>query len=356
MILRRLMRSVVVPAAPAVLVVIALSLLGYLPAGVALVAGAILVFGGGFTYYACREDLEDLWQFARSWVEGAGRKTAPPARTLAGQRLAEFVAQQGRDLTAARDAGAEEARILQNVLDCLPDPILMIDRERRVTRVNRAAAKLFQVEHGMVGRDLALTLRHPGTLAVVDDVLAGRSEVKDLELTLTGSVARHLTARVARLAQTATDGTAVVLSLHDLTAAARAEQMRADFVANVSHELRTPLSALFGFIETLQGPARSDPAAQERFLSIMGDQADRMARLIDDLLSLSRIELDEHTVPTDRVALPSVISSVMTIAEPKAKERNVRIIIEPRDHIPEITGETDQLVQVFENLVTNAVK
>ena len=94
-----------------------------------------------------------------------------------------------------------------------------------------------------------------------------------------------------------------ILTFHDMTAIKRSEQMRADFVANASHELRTPLATLLGFIETLRGPARDDPEARDRFLSIMHDQAGRMSRLVNDLLSLSKIELDEHTPPTGRANL-----------------------------------------------------
>jgi len=132
--------------------------------------------------------------------------------------------------------------------------------------------------------------------------------------------------------------------------------MRADFIANAGHELKTPLATLIGFIETLLGPAREDVAARERFLGIMREQAQRMARLVDDLLSLSRIELNEHVAPTDRVALAPVIDEVARGLELRAAERGIRIIRALPPDLPEVQGDRDELAQIFQNLLDNAVK
>ena len=132
--------------------------------------------------------------------------------------------------------------------------------------------------------------------------------------------------------------------------------MRADFIANAGHELKTPLSTLLGFIETLRGPARDDAAARERFLGIMQEQAGRMARLVDDLLSLSRIELNEHVAPTAHVALKPVLDSVAAALELRAAQRGIRIELKLPETLPEAQGERDELAQVFQNLLDNAVK
>ena len=132
--------------------------------------------------------------------------------------------------------------------------------------------------------------------------------------------------------------------------------MRADFIANAGHELKTPLAALIGFIETLLGPARDDAAARERFLAIMHEQARRMARLVDDLLSLSRIELNEHVAPTGRVALAPVVEEVARGLELRAAERGIRIVPMLPPDLPEVQGERDEMVQVFQNLLDNAIK
>jgi len=147
-----------------------------------------------------------------------------------------------------------------------------------------------------------------------------------------------------------------LLSFDDLTPLRRVEEMRADFVANASHELRTPLASLSGFIETLQGPARDDPAARERFLAIMKSQAARMARLIDDLLSLSRVELNAHVQPQTPVDLVSIVRQVADALQMLARDRNVTISISSPPEPLMVRGDRDELTRVFENLVENALK
>jgi two-component system phosphate regulon sensor histidine kinase PhoR len=141
-----------------------------------------------------------------------------------------------------------------------------------------------------------------------------------------------------------------------VTAIKRAEFMRADFVANVSHELRTPLSTLLGFIETLRGPARDDAAARERFLGIMHDQATRMSRLVRDLLSLSKIESNEHSPPTTPVALAPLIAGVIDGLTLQAKAKNITVVVDMAGDLPPVIGDADQLAQVFQNLIDNAIK
>ncbi len=147
----------------------------------------------------------------------------------------------------------------------------------------------------------------------------------------------------------------VLMTFHDLTPLRRVEEMRADFVANASHELRTPLAALLGFIETLQGSAREDAKARERFLAIMQEQARRMARLIDDLLSLSRIELNAHRRPDTPVDLVPIVRQVVDGLETLARDRGVTVSIEAADALA-VLGDHDELVRIFENLVENALK
>jgi two-component system phosphate regulon sensor histidine kinase PhoR len=195
------------------------------------------------------------------------------------------------------------------------------------------------------------------------------------EFMLALPVERHLTARIAPIGQRSPAGgsggmaaattaardpgvAAAVLTLHDITGAKRTEQMRADFVANASHELRTPLATLIGFIETLRGPARDDPAAQDRFLGIMQQQASRMARLVDDLLSLSRIEMNEHQPPTGRVALGPLLRGVADTLELRAAARDMHVVLTMpgSGELPPVQGEADELAQVFQNLIDNAIK
>ncbi len=131
--------------------------------------------------------------------------------------------------------------------------------------------------------------------------------------------------------------------------------MRVDFVTNASHELRSPLTAILGFIETMIGPASDDTEARIRFLDIMRREAERMSRLIDDLLSLSRVEADEHVRPQSSIDLSGVLRSALDVLESRAKAQNISIELDINGDLPKIIGDQDQLVQVFRNLIENAI-
>jgi two-component system, OmpR family, phosphate regulon sensor histidine kinase PhoR len=169
---------------------------------------------------------------------------------------------------------------------------------------------------------------------------------------------RWFEARVSPLGLTAGNGSPAFLMIHlrDLTEAQRVERMRVDFIANVSHELRTPLASLSGFIETLQGSARDDPQARERFLEVMVQQARRMSRLIDDLISLSRIELRSHMRPETVADLAPVIEHVADTMMPLANEYDVELAIELPGDALMVRGDPDELAQLIQNLVHNALK
>jgi two-component system, OmpR family, phosphate regulon sensor histidine kinase PhoR len=241
----------------------------------------------------------------------------------------------------------------QAVLAALPDPLILLDERRRILRANAAASDLLGMR--LVERDLAVAIRHPAVLDAADAVLrGGSSRVVDFDVTT--PIERHLSARLAPLRPHTPEGAAAVLTLHDLTAVKRSEQLRADFVANASHELRTPLASLTGFIETLRGPAREDGAARGRFLAIMAEQAQRMARLVDDLLSLSRIEMNEHRPPTERVHVGRVLHAVADLLEQRADARRMQIVLELPENLPEVQAAPDEIAQVFQNLLDNAIK
>lgn len=240
------------------------------------------------------------------------------------------------------------------ILEPLPDPVLVLDSRRCVIAANRAARDLFAI--GRTGRDLAQFIRHPAVLAAVDTVTSGVPVLSE-EIELPVAVPHTFTLFAARLESgSAPDVPAVIVALHDETRAKRAEQSRADFVANASHELRSPLSALIGFIETLRGPARSDEEAQERFLEVMRREALRMARLIEDLLSLSRVEINEHVPPRDRVDVAATLDEVAGILSGRASDRQMELRLTIPDALSPVRGDTDQLHQVFHNLIDNAIK
>ncbi len=254
-----------------------------------------------------------------------------------------------------REAMAQRAvdRIIDAAISGLPDPVIVLDHQGIVLAFNTRACSIARAL--AIGEPVSFALRIPDVVDAVRRTTATRQgervefqvRVPDgwfegfIEpIVLPGDGGREL----------------VLVSLHDLTPIRRVEEMRADFVANASHELRTPLASLAGFIETLQGSARDDAQARERFLHIMKGQAMRMARLIDDLLSLSRIELKAHLQPQTFVDLVAIVRQVADGLQMLARDRNVEIKIEMPAAPLQVRGDRDELIRVFENLIENALK
>ncbi|WP_422369231.1 ATP-binding protein [Pelagibius sp.] len=277
---------------------------------------------------------------------------APSGGDLLSPGLSDAIAETARQQRARRHDLRDTMAMNAAVLAGLPDPLILVGENRRVLRLNPAAGALLGQE--LAGRDLALGLRNPSLLAAVEAILEG-GEQQAVEFTIPGKVERSIAARVLRLPMAASQEARLMIALYDLTGVKQSERMRADFVANVSHELRTPLSSLIGFIETLRGPAREDPEAQARFLKIMEEQSHRMSRLVDDLLSLSRIELQEHTPPEGNSDIAEILRSVASTLELEAARYGMRIEI-AAEALPPVIGVSDELTQVFQNLLENAVK
>ncbi len=233
-------------------------------------------------------------------------------------------------------------------MERLPDPVIVIAGDRSVRRTNAAARAAF-------GEDIAAVLRHPGLRAAIERAMAsGKPQIA--EVGLRAPISRDVYATVVPMDPPLADGGQILAVMSDRTRERVVERMRADFVANVSHELRTPLASVIGFIETLQGPARDDQEAQHRFLGIMAEQGARMNRLIDDLLSLSRIELTEHQPPSDAVDLAALIARMVAGFEPRLAQRRVTLDLRLDDTLPLVTGDADQLAQVLQNLLDNGLK
>lgn len=284
--------------------------------------------------------------------EGEARQGPAPAGLLT-RDLAATVERLARLSAENRARLVGERAELERALDALPEPLLLLDSDRRIVRANRAATTLLDGE--VTGRHISASLRNPQLMEAVEQTIEG-TEGRDIEFTLQAPVERTFAARVEPLPESREGGAAVLLALVDFTAVRRTDQMRADFVANASHEIRTPLATLMGFIETLQGSARDDAAARERFLAIMDQHGKRMARLVEDLLSLSRIEMNEHTPPTDTVPLPPLLSHVRNTLAWQADRRGVIVTVDVDDDLPSVIGDGDELTQVFLNLVDNAIK
>ena len=246
-------------------------------------------------------------------------------------------------------------------MDALPDPILVVSGShrddltgRRIVFANAAARDLLRItaDEGM----LLSAVRDPEVLAAVDKALFDQADAESVYET-TGAQSRSLRVRARPLEPGADHIQRALLTFHDETEVRRVERTRVDFLANASHELRTPLASLSGFIETLRGHAKDDPAAREKFLGIMQVQADRMARLIADLTSLSRIELDEHVPPRGVVDLVLLVGEVVEAAAPLGAQHGVTLDWRPcAARSVSVRGERDQIIQVVQNLIDNAIK
>lgn len=345
-------------AAPGLVVLVVLAGRGTLAPRTALVCGAaILVLTaiviGRFVLAAAavRDAVDEI--AAGEAMERAPRRLLASGPSRIADQVRLTILRLARSWRGQVENAQARLAAADAIIAAVPDPLILLDERRRIVRANAAAGEF--VGALLPLRDLAAALRNPAVLAAADAVLRGEA-ARVVEFTLTVPVERQLRARFAGIARASPEGAVAVLTLHDITELKRAEQMRADFIANASHELRTPLATLSGFIETLRGPARDDPEAGERFLAIMSGQAARMTRLVEDLLSLSRIELNEHVPPQGRVALAPVLDHLAQALELRAAERGMRIRLHLPFDLPEVQGDRDELTQLFQNLLDNAIK
>lgn len=248
-----------------------------------------------------------------------------------------------------------QARLIDALIGGLPSPVLVLDRDGRIIAHNESVTDLAP---GLCRGELALTsLRMPELVHAIRRAMQS-NESQRAEFVERIPRARWLEAFVqpVRLSVGEGEPELLLVGFNDLTPLRQVEEMRVDFVANASHELRTPLAALLGFIETLQGSAKDDPAARDKFLAVMQVQAARMARLIDDLLSLSRIELNTYVRPNTRLDLAPIVRQVVDGLQTLARDREVDIKVTLPDEPLEVLGDRDELIRALENLVENALK
>jgi len=244
---------------------------------------------------------------------------------------------------------------LRALISALPNPAVIVGHDSRVWFTNGPAQQL--LDKDCEGRHYVTTLRQPPILDAIESVLEKGDAIESKTIRYLGKdSAGETTWNVIVSALSLNKGHAVLLTFQDITAVEGADEMRRDFVGNVSHELRTPLTTLVGFIETLRGPARNDSAAQDRFLAIMEQEAARMHNLIQDLLSLNRVEGQQRIRPTTTVSLDRLIAEVVEALTPFAKTRDVTLVYDLPDTPINILGDREQLWQVISNLTENAIK
>jgi len=249
---------------------------------------------------------------------------------------------------------SDDRKTWRAVVDAIPTAALALDGAGTLVHHNRLATEMFPKIKS--GQPMSQVSRSPDLLVAVDRVLASDERI-DVDLVERVPVERRVAATVSRLeGSSASTLPHVLVTFRDLTEQDRLAQMRADFIANASHELRTPLASLRAFVETLQGPARDDVAARTRFLTLMASQAERMTRLIDDLLSLSRVEMRVHLPPRGIVELNETAAYVYQSLEPVAEGANVKLSLVRDEKPARIRGDREEIVQVLQNFIQNAIK
>jgi two-component system phosphate regulon sensor histidine kinase PhoR len=238
-----------------------------------------------------------------------------------------------------------------NFLNEINDPIILLDKYKIINYINKEGIKKFGNQ--ALGKHIASIIRVPDLLQSIDLCLANKTnEIVDIEINI--PLFQFFKASIIyNESKDLQDDETVVLFLKDVTEIIKAQRFRSDFIANASHELKTPLVSIKGFLETISGPAKDDKKAQEEFIPIILQQANRMENLINDLLSLSRIELEEHLQPQDKVNLKEIFQSVEDIHQNKLKE------FEFKNNLTEdiyVKGDYEGLLKVFSNLIDNSIK
>lgn len=319
---RRRLAARWMPIAAAALILALLTLLGRLDAVAALISAAVLFVAGALWPLDTKVLIEVL--------SGTARVQRPGSVS-------------GLDRKGWRA-----------VVDAIPTGALALDAAGTVVHHNRLIAELFPKIRN--GQPVSQVSRNPDLIAAVDRALASEERI-DVELIERVPVERRVAATVSRLGKSAAPSAPQLLvTFSDLSEQDKLAQMRADFIANASHELRTPLASLRAFVETLQGPARDDAAARERFLRLMASQAERMTRLIDDLLSLSRVEMRVHLPPRAVVELNETAAYVCQSLEPVAQGSKITLSLVRAPSPARIRGDREEIVQVVQNLIQNAIK
>jgi two-component system phosphate regulon sensor histidine kinase PhoR len=342
--------------------------------GVPVAALLLLLLGGwlapGPGLVALAATLAAALGLARLWIVNLTRLNEAMRRAEAGEadppealgtallpsvaEIAEGVRRIARGVNERTELVLRLRRADEAIVERLPDPLVVLDGNGAPLRANGAARALFGAGQGAVG-DLAALLRHPALADALDAALAGGAP-REVDIALPVPVPRDLKVHAIPMEPPLADGGRVVLVLSDRTRERAVERMRADFVANASHELRTPLASLIGFTETLRGPARGDTEAADRFLGIMAEQAERMRRLIDDLLGLSRIEVTEHQPPTGRVPLDELARAEAEALAPIFAARRIRLEPDLAPGAVAAPADAEQLGQVLRNLLENAAR
>ena len=346
---------VLVLSIPSGLIFFILGLCGILSPSLALISYVCTLFFNTVFLMPMSTEIQQIKKYIQSLTDGDSEEGLP-------QNLTE---KETRDLTEAINSmhkfWVDKAEMLENrtlsdaaVLDTLPEPLLMVNKSGNIIGANRAARVLF--ESDLLKQKISDFIDDASFLILLEKVFSATSRHENMRLILNRVKNKpkfHVS--ITTLPWFAKGDVVVVVSFYDLQKMLQLEQMQQDFVANASHELRTPLSVISGFVETLQTTAKDDERAREKFLRVISEQTAFMSLLIEDLLSLSKIEMSVDTLPEEKVNVNAILREVKTAMTIKAKERKLKINTQLA-RIPQITADERQIAQVLQNLVDNAVK
>lgn len=351
--LNMLLKSLVVVSAPSLAVLVWLALVGTIEVSDLLQAYILICAGLLVLLYPILGNIVSLTRYVNDLARDKKVRSPSLASLNAMTDLSE-------GLTALHHSWERKRQQMEAVItersilvDTLPDILIMTDTSLRIVSTNRAARAVFgQNLAGRLLKDVvASDVLVNGAHAVLEDV-KGRV----IEFRLMDPEPADYRAILEHFPVASSGGISLVITLNDVTELKRVEKMRADFVANASHEIRTPLASIAGFIETLQGPAKDDEHAREQFLAVMHEQAKRMTSLVSDLLSLSKIEMNAHSVPLGRVDMLRIARAEKENFSWMAKQKSMEIILTHGEDIPEVRGDENELRQVVHNLMGNAIK
>ena len=339
---------------PLSVVFIDMAVLNFMTPLVAAVCFTITVVSNLLLIFPISSELRTLRNYIQALASGNARESDINLSEKDTRELAQAITAIHKIWTSKNDT--LEAQTLSDaaVFDTLPDPILMLDNEGGITNYNLAAEML--LGENMMARGIDHLFSTNIFIAAVEKVLKGHSDSESVLFHAPEYNHRRFYAHITKLPSHLKGRAAAVVSLYDVSKALSLEKMQSDFVANASHELRTPLSVISGFIETLQTTAHDDEETRDAFLGIMKEQTEYMSNLIEDLLSLSRLEMGQDKELKDKVDLHEVIDDITQALKIKAFQRSVSINVTESGRIPKIVGDNQQIHQVLQNLLDNAIK
>ena len=348
-----LLKSALVISLPPLLVMAVMVVIGTLNLTHFLLAYLVILLGSTAFVYPFLANISALNHYVQNLSQD--KRVRPPDLSFLSM-VAELSEALGRLQRIWEIKKQQMERVITEreiLVDTLPDILIMINDEKQIVRPNRAARAIFG--QNLANRHLKDIIANSSLIDAVSSViedLRGR----EVEFRIEEPVLRDFLAVIERFPIPSAGGMSIVITMNDITELKSVEQMRADFVANASHEIRTPLTTIIGAIETLQGVGKDDPAALDIFLPLMAQQAERMRRLIQDLLSLSKIEMNAHSVPMEAVDMLHIIREEAKHFDVQAREKTMSLLLDLPETLPLVKGDTNELSQVIYNLVSNALK